>query len=691
MRGLTQGDPQAALQPAVGLYIDGVYMAKVVGSNFDLEDLERVEVLRGPQGTLYGRNTIGGAVNFITQKPTEERSITVRTEVGNYDTFRSRVTVNVPLIGKNGFYQSDALGTLSLRETAGYKTRDGFYTNDGPNSGSANFENLNRVYTMTALRWQPTKAATLDYSFEYHRYRDTPTMNELTYVYPDAPVNTPAFGSFPNPYYMTPYIHKNRVDGIPTNAIFMYDDMKTLHRQRDDGNHRMNTLTAAWDIGQVGPLGDVTLKSISSYRNFVSQADQELDGTPAHVAEFSEVEDIQHWSEELQWIGTAPRVHYVLGAYYYGEYAMQHESQIFFGGVYNLPYKNTMKTKSYAPYGQITYTPPILGDRLSVTLGMRFTQEQVHLDHHTSSFSVSAGKAFGGIHGAGAPGISPMADISYQWTDDVMTYFRLSRGFRGGGFTPTAPTPDTFLPFKPEKLLAYEMGFKTQWLDKRLRINADGFYSDYTDLQESIFHSSPTVGAYSSQGNVDSAEIWGMEFEATAIPLRGLEATVSYSFLAPKYTKWRDLKFDANGNLMVDANKNPILEDVADKRAFAHTPQNQATVGLTYTAPPTSAGTLSAHIETYWQDKVVYIVNNLTAGAQADEGWAYALVNGRLQFAGIPLQKGRLDLAVFGRNLLDRKYRTYGIDFGPQFGYAVNNYGNPRTFGLQLTYNFTAE
>jgi iron complex outermembrane receptor protein len=112
LRGTNQANPEAALQPKVGLYVDGVYIAKIIGPNLDLEDIERVEVLHGPQGTLYGRNAIGGAVNFITKKPTEERAITLNTEVGNYETFNGRLTVNVPLIGKNGFWQSDAIGTL---------------------------------------------------------------------------------------------------------------------------------------------------------------------------------------------------------------------------------------------------------------------------------------------------------------------------------------------------------------------------------------------------------------------------------------------------------------------------------------------------------------------------------------------------------------------------------------------------
>jgi iron complex outermembrane receptor protein len=118
--------------------------------------------------------------------------------------------------------------------------------------------------------------------------------------------------------------------------------------------------------------------------------------------------------------------------------------------------------------------------------------------------------------------------------------------------------------------------------------------------------------------------------------------------------------------------------------------QHQATVSLTYTAPPTSVGTFTAHVDGYWQDDVVYVANSNTPGAQADKGWNYALFNGRLQFAEIPLTKGTLDLAVFGYNLFDRKYRSYGIDFGSGLGVAGNQYGNPRTFGIGLSYNFTA-
>jgi len=674
IRGVAQAVPDPSLQPTVGLYVDGVYLAKLLGSNIDLDDLERVEVLRGPQGTLYGRNTIGGAVNFITKKPTDQRSATVSFEAGNYDTFNTRATFNVPLVGKNGFFQSDALGTISLRETAGYLSHDGYFRNDG--TASRIFQNQNRVYTRTALRWQPTPAVTIDYSGEYHRYRDTPPAFQLTYIYPGALTDAG------RPFDVTPYVRTNRVDAI-TNDLEMATD-RSLHRIIDDGNHYLHTLTGSVDLGEVGPMGHITVKSISSYRRFFTTTMADYDGTPRNLYSNGRFSETQHWSQELQWLGTAPRIQYVLGAYYYGEYTSYTTDQVFFQGGSIIGNKLFVKLKSYAPFGQVTWTPPILGDKLSLTAGIRYTQEQFHADRFrtgitapATSFKASAGKAFGGIHGAGAPGISPMANIAYQWTDNLMTYFRVSRGFKGGGFNGSASNALAFSkPFQPEKLLAYEAGFKSEWFDKRLRLNADGFYSDYTDLQESVFRPTLEAGSLSLIQNAANAEIWGTEFEGAVIPFRGVEATASYSFLAPKYTEWIDL---VNGQLV----------DVSNQRAFPFAPRHQISAGLTYTAPPTSTGTFSAHVDTYWQDEVDFIANNQTPGAQADKGWAYAVVNGRLQFVGIPLEKGTLDLAVFGENLFDRKYRTWGIDFSSSLGWAANGYGVPRTFGLQLTYNFT--
>ncbi|MFN8628153.1 MAG: TonB-dependent receptor [Candidatus Binatia bacterium] len=685
IRGLSFPDPQLATQPPVGLYVDGVYIAKIQGSNFDLEDLERVEVLRGPQGTLFGKNTIGGAVNMITRKPTDEHSVTASTEVGNYNAFHGRVTLNVPLIGRKGFWRSDALGTLSLRENAVYKSHDGYFQNTG--SGGSEFADLNRVFNMLALRWQPTTDITVDYAFEYHRYRGAPNMALLTFVYPNTLPSVPSFGPLPNRFYAVPYIHTNRIDAINVQGVLMSD--RHEHRMADDGNERMNMLTVAWDLGKVGPLGAVMLKSTGAYRSLTTDVTQNLDGTPLHLFDASEWQDVQHWSEELQWIGTAPRVRYVVGAYYYGDYGNDYNDNVFFGGLSNVVARSIIKNESYAVYGQSTWTPPILKDKLSLTVGLRYTQDQNHNDHWgiypqnpAANFFIGAGKAFGGIHGSGAPGINPLGDIAYQWTDDLMTYFRVARGYKTGGYNARVFSITQFKAYyQPERLLQYELGFKSQWLDNRLRLNAAGYYSDYRDKQGGVFSAS-TAGAAGIVVNAD-AEIWGSEVEVVAIPMRGIEVAANYGLTLPKYTKWNQPVFGANGNVSFVDEKN--------EHPFTHLAQHEATLTLSYTAPPTPSGTFSANVEIPWVDQV-----NETDSDKRQAGfWAtgepnHVLVHGRMQFVDIPLAKGSLDIAVFVQNLFDKKYRSYAIDYGPSLGYATNNYGDPRTFGLGLTYHFKA-
>jgi iron complex outermembrane receptor protein len=705
MRGTVQNNPSTEYNPTVGLYVDGVYVKGILGANFDLEDLDRVEVLRGPQGTLYGRNTVGGTVNLINKKPTEERSITVATEVGNYDAFKGRLTLNVPLIGKQGFFASDAIGTVSLRENAMYESHEGYVTNETPPnipgapkaSGGASFDNLNRVFNTLALRWQPRKDITVDYSYEYHRYREAPRAYQLSYVYPNSLGEGLTIAPGLSTGDLRPYVQKNRVQSMGNNAI-LSNDLQHTTRFNDDGNNRMHILTGSWDLGEVGPLGVVTVKSISGYRQITTEGNPDLDGSPLHVAEFRRKVNLSHWSEELQWVGTAPRVHYVLGAYYYGEHSTQVDTQVFLAippSVVNNPFLalvnnyaiNGTKNDSWGPFAQASWTPPVLGDRMTITGGLRYNEDHIHqtrdfrdLNSPANSFFGSIGKGYGG-----SDAITYTGNIDYQWTDNLMTYFRASKGYQAGLANGAATTASTFTTVNPEKLQQYEAGFKSQWFDNRLRLNADGFYSDYTDLMVAVVAPDPVTHAFASQvKNAGKTRIWGSEVEAVAVPFRGVELTGNYAYLNAKYTEFIDQLVGSDGRGLVDAEGNPVIGNAAPQRPTQTTPESTFTIGVSYTAPPTTSGTFSVHMETYYQGSEYF------GFTPKDKGWAYALVNGRIQFVDIPLDKGSLDVAVFGRNLFDRKYRSYGIDFSAALGWAGNNYGPPRTFGLGLTYHFTA-
>ncbi|MFN8625814.1 MAG: OmpA family protein [Candidatus Binatia bacterium] len=711
VRGIQQSNNNMAQNPKMGLYVDGVYIAKQQGNNMDLEDLERVEVLRGPQGTLFGRNTILGAVQLVTRKPTEERSIIANTEVGNYNAFKGRLTVNMPLIGKNGFWQSDALGTISLRENVVYKHNDGYVDNVSPTdvkaSGAAGLSSLNRVSTWTAVRWQPTKAVTIDYAFEYNRFRETPTAFQLMRILPyslsDAKYRIPNTNTIiNNPFLpaggLTPYVRPNREDAIGNNATPNTPDLSgPTHRLNEDGNNRMHFLTLAWDLGEHGPFGNLTVKSINHYRNQFMSHSSDLDGSP--LAGFSGINhtNLSTWSTEEQLLGTLPRIHYVLGAIYYGEQTTADADAVVMGGkLTNSHQFNTNWADSYAAFGQATWTLPILSDKLSLTGGIRYNQDHTHSDklfQCLGGAGCASAPAFKkGVFGdfGGADAITFTGDASYQWTDSVMTYFRVSQGWQSGFANQDATDQRLFNVVDPEKMLTYEGGLKSQVFENRVRVNADMYYSTYTDQVINTFQAGPT-GPQALLQNAGKSRIWGAEVEATAIPLRGVEVDATYTYCNAKFTEFLEQAFDAQGRPIEDSNGTLVKTDVSDFRPLTLNPKHKFSVGATYTAPPTSAGVFSARVDTFWQnDQIIFTVPLPgNAGVRNVDGWAYAVVNGRLLFSEIPLQKGSLDLYAFGKNLFDRKYRTWAIDFGDSLGFTSAAYGTPRTFGLGLTYNFS--
>lgn len=688
IRGAGQPSGAVSVQPAAGLYVDGFYIAKVAGSNLDLQDLERAEVLRGPQGTLYGRNTIAGALNMITHKPSEQRAITLQTEAGNYETYKGRVTFNLPLLGTNGLWQSDALGTLSLRQNLMYKSHAGYTRDESPTNvradGPRELDDLQRYQSMTQVRWRPSKPFTLDYLFEYHNARGSFPLPQLTTLVP-GPASTPG-----SPFNLTPYLQPSRAEALGTTLVCPSPDPNSCRPFLSKTDNRLHILTAAYDLGEVGPLGRLTLKSIAGYRSFYDYFDAPSPAVPLHVVNIEYFQGAKHWSEELQAVGTAPHLNYVVGAYYYGETGSQYTGQNFLNGsVVYLP-KFSNRTDSLAPYGQATWTPPILGDRLSLTAGIRWTYE--HSRARGSSRCIQVLQNVGGhvvnvcnlhlapnlddwqnvasANFADAKGISPNVSASYQWTEDLMTYFRVARGFKSGGINIQTTDPRGMTPFKSENLLQYEAGFKSQLFDRRLQVNAAGYYSDYTDLQESVPLITAGGGIVTTTANVDSAEVWGSEVEVRAVPLRGLEVNATYGLTLASFKKWMELG-----------------KNVADQRRFPFQPDHSATLGLGYTAPPTASGTFSANVYILWTDRIFFTPNSTTPAAWRIRSPSYYLVNGQVRFVQIPLTKGSLDLAAFGRNLFNRSYRTYGMDYSA-FGFGTNNFGPPRTFGLQLTYNF---
>ncbi len=695
MRGVSTSDPIITLEPTVGIYKDGVYISKSAGSMFQMGDLQRIEVLRGPQGTLYGRNTTGGAINLITKKPSGQWGIDQKLRIGNYSYFNSETAIDAPINGEGGLWNNHAAGNLSARVSFAYAGRDGWVENistvpvqaGGAALGSGDFDDLNRLSTSAALRWEPSDMVTVDYNFDYHRSRENPSAFQLSGIYDGAAVG-----------FLSPYIRSNRVKSIGNNNVRLHvgyaPDGTPLFEEKQLENSldvRGHALTIAWEVGELGALGHVEVKSISGYRNLDTTEDQDLDGTNFRAAEFGLIQDQEQYTQELQWIGTGAwdgRIDYVAGFYYFTEDGGELSRQTFFGGANAFTSINRFDNEAWALFTQATVTPPVFEDRFSITVGARYTEEtkKAKRDYDCVNIASESGNLcdlynldFQSDRKQDFDNFSPMINLAYQASDDVMGYFKVSRGFKSGGFNGRATKLAEFeRPFDEETLTAWELGMKSQWIDNRLQLNVAGFFSDYKDLQATVFEADQFGGTASNLTNAGSAEIWGAEVEMMALPVPSVDVRIAYGWLDPEYKEFCASR-DVDGN---------CTADVADQREFVLSPDHSISAGIGYTGPPTENGIFSARLDAYWQDSVVFLIKDNDLDAQG----SYALLNGRIELGEIPVESGTVDLALWGRNLLDKSYREFGIDFGrPEnrgLGYAGNIYGDPRTFGIEMIWNW---
>ncbi len=345
IRGSVTINPAVTWEPAVGLYLDGVYIAKAQGSIFDVADLERVEVLRGPQGTLYGRNALAGAVNLVTKKPTGEAGGSAEISYGNYDYWKGKAILNLP-----------AMGALSMKVSGQIQKRDGF-VKVGPNpfpqaflarpNSVSDLGNLDGKSGMIQLRLKPEGNFTADYQFDYSRYNQRTDFSQLVSVLPNSLFTDPAILAAIAPLGL--YANPNRQSTASVDANPLYEKTRTYG----------HSLTLALDMGAS------TLKSISSYRNLRWQDAADLDGSPLDIANTQRDTSFHAYSQELQLTGDAMdnRLNYVVGAFAYKEKAETLGPQRFFGflnqvgapGAADLQSDYGSHTKAWALYAQLDF------------------------------------------------------------------------------------------------------------------------------------------------------------------------------------------------------------------------------------------------------------------------------------------------------------------------------------------------
>jgi len=676
IRGSVTINPAITWEPAVGLYLDGVYIAKAQGSIFDVADLERVELLRGPQGTLYGRNALAGAVNLVTRKPSGEAGGSIDLTYGSFNDRRVRGVLDLP-----------KFGPFSVKVAGQYRKRDGLI-DLVPNSpsGADRADSIDSGSFMVQLRAELSDAITADYTYDYSKASQDPPFSQLLRVNrngdprdifdPASPGY--AFGGafFPLNLYTNP----NRVEAAAINA-------PAYERSRSYG-HAL-TLTA--------DLGAATLKSITAYRDLAWADGLDLDGSPLPVAFTQRITDYHAFSQELQLTGELGdgRLNYVLGAFYFDEKAETLNPQTYFGGGVDLQSDYGSNTKALALYAQLDYK---FTDALKVSLGGRYTHEKkdvrrffrVNFDAGSGIFSplVVANLPYGAIPEAKYNNFSPAATLAWEASDNINVYARFAQGFKSGGFNgetnvfaaPTAGCPsgatELCNPYRPEKVDSYEVGIKTKLADGRVIFNLAAFRDEHKDMQLSVF--TATTGAASIIRNAAGARIQGLEFETVLRPVDGLTINGSLAILDPKYKSFID------GGV-----------DVSNNRAFPHAPKTTASVGFDWAVLSGDWGKLNLYGDLNYVSKYYTFPYPLVTPTRSDQNAnssqskGRTIVNLRASLADIPLGGVKAEISGFVRNLTKEADPSNFIDFGPGFGGILLGYfPEPRTFGVTVGVKF---
>ncbi|MBA4761826.1 TonB-dependent receptor [Sphingomonas sp.] len=691
IRGIGQGDFTINTDPGVGVYIDGVYLGRSLGSVLDLADVERVEVLRGPQGTLFGRNTIGGAISMVSKAPDPSAlSGTISLAGGSREFAQVRASVNLPI--------SD---NLAIRVAAMARHRDGYVDALEYNDFRLGGEKLWGV--RAALRYEPTSNLTIDLAFDHTERRDPPSaavalqLGDVS-VAQTGPTGTLATafnrGNVPASVARPPFISVD-APRCATDAAFR-NSSRTCYGnawlEGNRGNHSVwtdragNKITPSNDLNVTGYMGTLaldtgigTFKSITAYREFDSTFYGDLDFTPYPIfgnnnAPFNQ----QQFSQELQLVGSAfdGRIDYVLGGYYFEESGDQAVDLFAPGNIPAaqapalapfLPYfqttTRTIDNSSKAGYAQLTFA---ITDALKLTGGIRYTDEKKDYVV-TQSRSVGAVQSAAGVQSTKL--WTPMVNLAWQATENILLYGTYSEGYRAGGFAARfsggliSPLPS----YDPEFVISYEAGLKTQLFDRRLTFNLAAFRIDYSDIQVTA----TTQGLAGFVLNLADARFTGFEAEARAVIGGGFTLTASAGYTDKKLTFVNPGTVSSEGtNAVVPITTDSILPG----------PAWQLNGSIQHRAQLGNGGRLDSSFDIHYESSESNSVANYPIIVQ--EGYAEAEARIAYTFPG-----NRYTFAVGARNLFDATYYTTKT-LSSSSGSVYGTLARPREIYAQLSARF---
>jgi len=704
MRGQGVADAnQITADGSVGLYEDGFYISRPQASTFDLADVERVEVLRGPQGTLYGRNTTGGAVNIISKQPTGEFGFKQDLTFGTRDQFRSLTTVNLPKF-------HDIATKFTLLKTS----KDGYVRNLG--SGHDYGEEKQQAGRF-ALHWSGSDVFSVDYFMEKGNMDSTPIW------YQNAAWSGGVIG-IPHDYNyggVWPYYGDG---GTPHSKTYRPIDLD-LSKSDFEGHG----LTLAWDLND-----NVTLKSLTGYRklnwntyadygNVFSAAIPGVGTLPIVARAYDEVHSHQ-FSEEFQLIGSAldSRINYVAGLYYFREGASHLQNGDNSAGIptgapspfdvyeafrFQSSRYVTTDAKSQAIYGQLTWAPPILDDALEFTLGGRYTK-----DDRKASRDFDNGNSFSpeveidARNNLSYKRFNPSFTANYAWNNDLSTYLKWSTGYKAGGSSEAGVPPygNFKQTVKPEKVVTYEAGLKSYWLDHKVRANVAVFESKFDDMQLNITVN-PNDPSVISAFNAGKATVKGAELELMIAPIEDLNLSLNYAWLDADFDKVTAVAGTIYDNAFNPASPYQAGADIKNLFAMPYAPKHTVNLGADYKFFTFDKGNLSAHLDYRYQSKIF-----TTASTGVDVPGrdyfsipGYGVLNGRLTLA-LDLPRGdRARISLWGRNIAHKRYQQHATGIGSNiatisqqdnsvvpagFTSAAIAWNEPAAYGVDLSYEY---
>ncbi|MEQ9590800.1 MAG: TonB-dependent receptor [Parvibaculaceae bacterium] len=638
IRGVGSTVDSGITEPTVATYVDGVFLPRSTMATLRAVDLERVEVLRGPQGTLYGRNATGGAINFISAAPADSFEGEISVSAGDRSAF-----------GVSGYLSGPLGDGISARLSGGTESQDG-YVDVLPNGGELNGKESN--YFRGALRFEPTSDLMIDLSVRY---------DENTY---------------PNAYQqlLTPTVLPTPGQTTEVNKIFADQPF----------DQRMETLVAAATVDWT--LSDnISLKSVTSYvdheSNVAFDADStDLDGFDAK----SFPRPSESYGQEFNLVGDFDRWNWLLGAYYFNEEAsntLNLRLGAAFAPGFGVPVDTIIaqsvasETEAYALFGELSFD---VTDRLTLTGGLRYNDEEQTFLQNLQFEIPGAGAVPGGAAFATGPlpvssgedKVLPKLAASYAFTDNINAYVQWSKGYKSGGLNLEGgaglATGEAGL-YNPEEIESYEIGLKSVLFDGRLTANIAAFAYDYTDLQLTIVV--PPTNTFAQNADADILGIEG-EFRWEATDLLAFNA--GFTLLDATFDDFSGFD-DANPGLGVQN---------LDGEPIPKAPESTINLGVEYEVPINSGlfSNLIMRADGFHSDDVVLRY----FGTPNETQEAYSLLNASATLNGA---NGNTSLRVFWNNIGDEEY-LQNVTYIGAVGAFMGNYGTPSTWGVQLTQRF---